>query len=189
MTAEKRLCEDGFGGIKMNIAKLIEHLERPACEACPCQANCEAVEEFGCLLLEAAAALKKQQVRIEMLEKTVVGDNQAAFILGQMDMREKAAAMLRDAASGTYGITRAAVRIAADMVDGLETLDIKVQSQAVSVTSDAAPAKLVCDFDEVYGDAGLSRILSYLDSHGYKLICVTHVSADKYLVFFRRPAP
>ena len=106
-----------------NIDKLIDRLQRPACEICPSQANCEDIDESGCLFREAAAALKDQRGRIRHLEKEVSDRSKAAFRLGQLDMRETASSMLREAANGTYGITRAAVSIAADMVAELEVRD------------------------------------------------------------------
>lgn len=107
----------------MDIKRLLSQLESPSCEICPCQAYCEDIDEFGCLFREAAAALKDQRYRIRHLEKEVADRSKAAFRLGQLDMRETASSMLREAANGTYGITRAAVSIAADMVAELEVGD------------------------------------------------------------------
>lgn len=47
-------------------------------------------------------------------------EKQAIFRLGQMDMRESAAARLRDAAVNVYGIARATLESAADLIDEME---------------------------------------------------------------------
>lgn len=103
----------------MDIKELIRRLDSPACEICPNQADCENIES-RCLFCDAAAALKDQQRKIVKLETDLVKYSKAAFQLGQIDMRESAVAMLEDAAAGTYGVTRAAVRAAADLIRDLE---------------------------------------------------------------------
>lgn len=50
-------------------------------------------------------------------------ETQAIFRQGQMDMRESAAAKLRNAAANLYGITRAALESAADLVEEMETFN------------------------------------------------------------------
>lgn len=47
---------------------------------------------------------------------------QAIFRLGQMDMRESVAAKLRNAAANVYGIARATLESAADLIDEMETM-------------------------------------------------------------------
>lgn len=49
-------------------------------------------------------------------------DKQAIFRLGQMYMRESAAAKLRSAAANVYGIARATLEGAADLIDEMETM-------------------------------------------------------------------
>ena len=49
--------------------------------------------------------------------------------------------------------------------------------------------QMVHDFGWAKGDSGLRAMLDSLNRNGYELVCVTHVCADSYRVFFRRPAP
>ena len=47
--------------------------------------------------------------------------------------------------------------------------------------------RMVYDFGWARGDSGLRKMLESMDMNGYELICVTHVHADCYKIFFRRP--
>lgn len=47
--------------------------------------------------------------------------------------------------------------------------------------------QMVYDFGWARGEVGLLEMLESLDRNGYELVCVTHVTADSYRVFFRRP--
>lgn len=58
----------------------------------------------------------------DVLHQTDDARRQAIFRLGQMDMRESAAAKLRDAAANVYGIARATLESAADLIDDMETM-------------------------------------------------------------------
>lgn len=58
----------------------------------------------------------------DVLHQTDDAGRQAIFRLGQMDMRESAAAKLRDAAANVYGIARATLESAADLIDDMETM-------------------------------------------------------------------
>lgn len=103
----------------MDIKELIRHLDAPACEICPNQADCDTLE-VDCLHRQAAAALKAQQHRIDELESECVRYVKAAFRLGQVDMRDRAAATAHEAAAGTFGIANAAAHIVADVIKDLE---------------------------------------------------------------------
>lgn len=50
-------------------------------------------------------------------------------------------------------------------------------------------APWVYDFGWARGDGGLRVFLETLDRNGYELVCVTHVTADSYRIFYRRPKP
>lgn len=58
----------------------------------------------------------------DVLHQTDDARRQAIFRLGQMDMRESAAAKLRDAAANVCGIARATLESAADLIDDMETM-------------------------------------------------------------------
>lgn len=58
----------------------------------------------------------------DILHQTDSASQQAIFRLGQMDMRESAAAKLHSAAANAYGITRATLESAADLIDEMETM-------------------------------------------------------------------
>lgn len=58
----------------------------------------------------------------DILHQTDSARQQAIFRLGQMDMRESAAAKLRSAAANVYDIARATLESAADLIDEMETL-------------------------------------------------------------------
>lgn len=60
---------------------------------------------------------------INILHPSDKAGRQAIFRLGQMDMRESAAAKLRSAAVNVYGIARATLESAADLIDEMKTLD------------------------------------------------------------------
>jgi hypothetical protein len=47
----------------------------------------------------------------------------------------------------------------------------------------------VYDFGWARGDNGLRHFLETLNLNGYELVCLTHVTADGYRVFYRRPKP
>ena len=53
-------------------------------------------------------------------------------------------------------------------------------------TPERKQPKMVYDFGWARGTAGLATMLESLDEHGFELVCVTHVTADSYRVFFRR---
>ena len=95
----------------METKKLLLILKTLDCTACPCAAECIATPT-GCYVV--GQAVKK----IEALEH----EKEACFRLGQMDMRESAAAKLRNAAANVYGIARATLESAADLIDNMETL-------------------------------------------------------------------
>lgn len=59
----------------------------------------------------------------DMLHRADSSRQQAIFRLGQMDMRESAAAKLRSAAANVYGIARATLESAADLIERMETLN------------------------------------------------------------------
>lgn len=50
-------------------------------------------------------------------------DRQACFRLGQLDMRESAVAMLRQAADQLKGLSRAMLIAAADMVEKMQVME------------------------------------------------------------------
>lgn len=50
-------------------------------------------------------------------------DRQACFRLGQLDMRESAVAMLRQAADQLEGLSRAMLIAAADMVEKMQVME------------------------------------------------------------------
>ena len=53
-------------------------------------------------------------------------------------------------------------------------------------TPEKRKGKTVHDFGWAKGDRGLQQMLSSLDRNGFELVCVTHVYADCYKVFYRR---
>ena len=66
------------------------------------------------------------------MEKLNSAEKQAIYRLGQMDMRESAAAKLRSAAVNVYGIARATLESAADLIDEMETLDSETGQEVVN---------------------------------------------------------
>lgn len=54
--------------------------------------------------------------------QTNSAEKQAIFRLGQMDMRESIVNMLTEAADGTFGFTRAVLRIAVGKIKAMEVL-------------------------------------------------------------------
>lgn len=75
-----------------------------------------------CLSADSAAALRELVSYALQLMDPERSVKQSIFRLGQMDMRESASARLRDAAANVYGIARATLESAADMIDEMETL-------------------------------------------------------------------
>lgn len=60
---------------------------------------------------------------MEKLKKDLArADREACFRLGQLDMRESVAAMLRDTAAQLSGIARAALIAAADAVERMQVM-------------------------------------------------------------------
>ena len=55
------------------------------------------------------------------------------------------------------------------------------------VTPEERKREMVYDFGWARGEVGLLEMLESLDRNGYELGCGTHVTADSYRVFFRRP--
>ena len=101
----------------MNLDELLTALGRLkvetgslACLGCGREHNCST---HGCRIIRLA------EEKLRALER----EKQGCFRLGQMDMRESAAAKLRNAAANVYGITRATLESAADLIEGLETLN------------------------------------------------------------------
>ena len=76
-----------------------------------------------CLSADASAALRELTSNALQLMDPERSVKQSIFRLGQMDMRESAAAKLRDAAANVYGIARATLESAADMIDEMETME------------------------------------------------------------------
>lgn len=68
----------------------------------------------------------------DILHQSDNSRQQAIFRLGQMDMRESAAAKLRNAAANVYGIARATLESAADLIDEMETLDSETGQEVVN---------------------------------------------------------
>lgn len=103
----------------MDLHKLCGALRRGSvdahrCLGCGYEHNCSI---HGCQIMKQAADL------LEDMQKQVVqasAEKQACFRLGQLDMRESIVTMLQHAADGTSGLTRAALRIAVDMIKGVE---------------------------------------------------------------------
>lgn len=92
----------------------------PSCLVCDYEDHCSI---HGCQIINKAADLLNElQPRNAGLEQGVRSEHQAYFRLGQIDMRESIASMLRKKADSTFGMTAAALQIAADMVDGVEVL-------------------------------------------------------------------
>lgn len=106
----------------MDIDKLVRLLRNPHCEICPSQADCESYEGIGCLHKEAAAALEYLQQELVNLNKSSSEEKQACFRLGQMDMRESAAAALRKASEGTHGQICATLLATAQLAEEMEVL-------------------------------------------------------------------
>ena len=68
----------------------------------------------------------------DILHQSDNSRQQAIFRLGQMDMRESAAAKLRNAAANVYGIARATLESAADLIDEMETLDSETGQEVMN---------------------------------------------------------
>lgn len=108
----------------MNLDELLTALSRLkveagslACLGCGREHNCST---HGCRIIRLA------EERLRALER----EKQVCFRLGQMDMRESAAAKLRNAAANLLnesanvcGIASAALESAADLIEELETLN------------------------------------------------------------------
>ena len=108
----------------VNVDKLIEQLDAPHCEVCPAQATCEDVEEFGCLHHDAAAALRIQKSQIAELERKLAAGNGTAFRLGQLDMRERCAALIRECVDIAKGRAQCLLKMSADTIVNLEVHDV-----------------------------------------------------------------
>lgn len=95
----------------MTTSELVSSLRNLDCRDCPEAAQCVA-NPTGCYIVGLA------------INKIVSQEDEkaACFRLGQMDMRESAAAKLRDAAANVYGIARATLESAADLIDEMETM-------------------------------------------------------------------
>ena len=57
------------------------------------------------------------------------------------------------------------------------------------VTPEKRNPAMVYDFGWARGDSGLCVFLETLERNGWELVCVTHVTADSYRIFYRRPKP
>lgn len=95
----------------MTTSELVSSLRNLDCRDCPKAAECVATPT-GCYIVGLAIN------KIVELEK----EKEACFRLGQLDMRESVAAKLQNAAGNVYGIARATLGIAVDMVNEMETL-------------------------------------------------------------------
>ena len=106
----------------MDLQKLCDALRRGSvdahrCLGCGYEHDCSI---HGCRVMKQAAD------QLEKLQKQAAltnAEKQASCRLGQMDMRESAAAKLRSAAANVYGIARAALEIAAELIEEMETLN------------------------------------------------------------------
>lgn len=78
---------------------------------------------IGMVLSEESRAALKHLLSFAKALLDDGAEKQAVFRLGQMDMRESAAAKLRAAAANVYGIARATLESAADMIDEMETME------------------------------------------------------------------
>ena len=92
----------------MSAKELIDLLRSDSCQKCGYIAECTA-EKGGCLLHLKAA---------DMLELAAT-EKQAAFSLGQMDMRQAAQNALLDASSMRHGVSASVYRRAAAIVGDL----------------------------------------------------------------------
>lgn len=93
-------------------------VDKMSCLGCKYDDKCSI---SGCKLLRTAAdTLEEFFAENARMRANQKGAVRAAFILGQMDMRESAAKMLRDSAAGMCGISRATLDTAAEMVEDLE---------------------------------------------------------------------
>ena len=89
-----------------------------------CNHNPRECENMGCqVMLQAADALELVSGLVAEHRNPNTPEKQAIFRLGQMDMRESAAAALRKAADGTHGITCSSLLAAADLILELEVAD------------------------------------------------------------------
>lgn len=77
---------------------------------------------FNPLNADTSSIVAITRVDHDILHQNDSANREAIFRLGQMDMRESAAAKLRDAAANVYGIARATLESAADMIDEMETM-------------------------------------------------------------------
>ena len=75
---------------------------------------------FGDPLFKAASISLINNTPPVDVAALISAEKQTAFRLGQMDMREAIAALLRDAANRTSGITRAVLLEAVTVVENLE---------------------------------------------------------------------
>lgn len=93
--------------------------------------------------------------------------------------RERITKMLTEAANGTFGITRAALKIAVDKINEMEVPLMPV------LRKDEPLAGRVYDYTECDGVAALEAAIRYINENGLTLISVTQKD-DQYKVFFRR---
>lgn len=68
----------------------------------------------------------------DILHQSDSSRHQAIFRLGQMDMRESAAAKLRSSAANVRGLVRATLESAADLIDEMETLDSETGQEVMN---------------------------------------------------------
>lgn len=96
----------------MKTTEIASKLRNTNCRKCDHVAECIGTcHAHGCQILEAAAdrLLAHEQER------------KSCFRLGQMDMRESVVIMLQESAARTFGISRATLQAAAELVAEMET--------------------------------------------------------------------
>ena len=96
-------------GVPVSTKELIQLLENLSCTGCPYGDICQNMKT-GCFIVSLAISKLKA---IPSLRRD-------SFILGQMDMREQASDKLLSLSQNVYGISRATLESAADMVREME---------------------------------------------------------------------
>ena len=105
----------------MKLQERIDEMRTGLEKVCDC-VGCGEVEgctNVFCAIRQARYTLDSLENQAVELHLAAIAEKQACFRLGQMDMRESAAAALRNTADKTFGNTRHALLIAADVVKEL----------------------------------------------------------------------
>lgn len=134
---------------------------------------------FADPVLKMAAYSLLDHVPVADITTVSDAERQSIYQQGQTEMRERIVNMLTEAANGTFGITRAALKIAVDKINEMELPLMPV------LRKDKPLAGRIYDYTECDGVAALEAAIRYINENGLTLISVTQKD-DQYKVFFRR---